>query len=155
MVLDWYHLRKKLYSLGSMICRGKQANTRFLATLGGYLWRGNTLAALAFLQAYRPEAKSEEKLDELIDYLQARQEVIPNYQERRQQRLYIGSALVEKANDLIVARRQKNKGMHWSLETSNALAALKTLKLNKGWDLYWQQRQVLTLVAAYPRTYSR
>jgi len=148
MVLDWYHLRKKLYSLGSMICRGKQAKTRFLATLGAYLWRGNTLAAIAFLQAYRPEAKSEEKLDELIDYLQTRQEAIPNYQERRKQRLYIGSALVEKANDLIVARRQKNQGMHWSLETSNALAALQTLMLNKGWDLYWQQRQVLTLVAA-------
>jgi len=62
--------------------------------------------------------------------------------------LYIGSALVEKANDIIVARRQKNKGMHWSLETSNFLAALKTLMLNKSWERYWQQRQVLTLVSA-------
>jgi len=62
--------------------------------------------------------------------------------------LYIGSALVEKANDIIVARRQKNKGMHWSLETSNSLAALKTLMLNKSWERYWQQRQVLTLVSA-------
>ena len=148
MVLDWYHLRKKLYSLGSMICRGKQAKTYFLSTLGAYLWRGNTQAALPFLQAYRPEAKSEEKLDELINYLRTRQEAVPNYQERRKQRLYIGSALVEKANDLIVARRQKNKGMHWSLETSNSLAALKTLMLNKSWERYWQQRQVLTLVSA-------
>lgn len=148
MLLDWYHLRHKLNALASMICRGKQAKTRFLSTVGGYLWRGNTLAALEFLQAYRPEAKSEEKLDELIDYLQVRQDAIPNYQERRKQRSYIGSALVEKANDLIVARRQKNKGMHWSLETSNALAALKTLLLNKGWELYWQHRQVLTLASA-------
>jgi hypothetical protein len=148
MILDWYHLRKKLYALSSMICRGKNAKMRFLSTLGAHLWQGNTLEALAFLHAYRPEAKSDEKLDELINYLQTRQEAIPNYQERRKQRLYIGSALVEKANDLIVARRQKNKGMHWSLETSNALASLKTLMLNKGWDLYWQQRQILPLVAA-------
>ena len=147
MLLDWYHLRHKLSSFASMICRGKEAKTRFLSTLGGYLWRGNTLAALEFLGGYRSEAKSEAKLDELVDYLQARQDAIPNYQERRRHRFYIGSALVEKANDLIVARRQKNKGMHWSLETSDALAALKTLMLNDGWNLYWQQRQVLALVA--------
>lgn len=148
ILLDWYHLRHKLSSFASMICRGKETKTRFLSTLGGYLWRGNTLAALEFLRAYRPETKSEAKLDELIDYLQARQEAIPNYQERRKHRLYIGSALVEKANDLIVARRQKNKGMHWSLESSNALAALKTLMLNDGWNLYWEHRRVLPLVAS-------
>jgi hypothetical protein len=33
-------------------------------------------------------------------------------------------------------------------ETSNSLAALKTLMLNKSWERYWQQRQVLTLVSA-------
>ena len=41
---------------------------------------------------------------------------------------------------------QKKQGMHWSLETSDALAALKTLLLNGGWELYWRQRQVLPLV---------
>jgi hypothetical protein len=148
ILLDWYHLRHKLSSFASMICRGKAAKIHFLSTLGGYLWRGNTQAALEFLRAYRPETKSDAKLDELIDYLHARQEAIPNYQERRKHRLYIGSALVEKANDLIVARRQKNKGMHWSLESSDSLAALKTLMLNDGWNLYWEQRQVLPLVAS-------
>jgi len=54
---------------------------------------------------------------------------------------------VEKANELIVARRQKGPGMQWSLETSNALAALRTLMLNGGWERYWQQRQVLPLTA--------
>ncbi len=148
ILLDWYHLRHKLSSFASMICQGKEAKTHFLSTLGGYLWRGNAPSALEFLRAYRPETKSDAKLDELIDYLQVRQNAIPNYQERRKHRLYIGSALVEKANDLIVARRQKNKGMHWSLESSNALAALKTLMLNHGWNLYWEQRQVLSLVAS-------
>ena len=52
------------------------------------------------------------------------------------------------ANDLIVARRQKNRGMQWSAATSDALAALRTLQLNGGWDRYWQQREVLPLVAA-------
>jgi hypothetical protein len=61
---------------------------------------------------------------------------------------YIGSGHVEKANDLIVARRQKRPGMQWSWATSNALAALRTLMLNGGWERYWQQREVLPLVAS-------
>jgi hypothetical protein len=49
-----------------------------------------------------------------MTYLEARQAWIPNYRQRRIERQYIGSAHVEKANDLIVARRQKNRGMQWS-----------------------------------------
>jgi hypothetical protein len=45
---------------------------------------------------------------------------------------------VEKANDLLVARRQKGKGMHWSGETSDA-PALRTLKQNQEWKCYWQR----------------
>ena len=55
---------------------------------------------------------------------------------------------VEKANDLIVARRQKNRGMQWSQETSDGLAALRTLMLNGGWDRYWQKREVLPILAS-------
>jgi hypothetical protein len=146
MILDWYHLHQKGYQLGSMICRGRKAKTQFLAMLYRHLWPGDLTGAMAFLEAYRPQAKNEDKLDELILYLQQRQAFIPNYQQRRRERRYIGSAHAEKANDLIVARRQKNKGMHWSQDTSDALAALKTLMLNGGWDLYWHSRHVLPLV---------
>jgi hypothetical protein len=51
----------------------------------------------------RSETKNAAKLDELIGYLQARARWIPNYRQRRIERQYIGSAHVEKANDLIVA----------------------------------------------------
>jgi hypothetical protein len=61
---------------------------------------------------------------------------------------YVGSGHVEKANDLIVARRQKGRSLQWSWATSDALAALRTLMLNGGWERYWQQRQVLPLVAS-------
>jgi hypothetical protein len=49
--------------------------------------------------------------------------------------------------DVIVARQQKGRGMQWSEAMSDALAALRTLMLNGGWDRYWQQREVLPLVA--------
>ena len=71
-----------------------------------------------------------------------------NYRQRRSERRYIGSAQVEKANDLLVARRQKNRGMQWSEATSDTLAALRTLMLNGGWDRYWQQHDVLPILAS-------
>jgi len=37
--------------------------------------------------------------------------------------------------------------MHWSDATADGLAALKTLVLNHGWDLYWQNHKVLPLAA--------
>jgi hypothetical protein len=70
-----------------------------------------------------------------------------NELQRRIEQQYIGRGHVEKANDLIVARRQKGRSVQWRLETSDALAALRTLLLNGGWERYWQQRQVLPLVA--------
>ncbi len=78
----------------------------------------------------------------------ARREFLPNYRQRYTTRQYIGSGHTEKLNDLLVARRQKGQGRHWSQETSAALAALRTLLLNGGWARYWQHREVLPLLAS-------
>jgi hypothetical protein len=147
MILDWFHLRKRCAELGSMICYGRKAKAALLGPLDRELWQGEVEAAIARLDAYRPQARNLERLDELIEYLRDRQPFIPNYRQRRRDRQYIGSGHAEKANDLIVARRQKGTGMHWSVDTSDALAALRTLMLNGGWDRYWRHRQVLPLVA--------
>jgi hypothetical protein len=145
LVLDWYHLVKKCYELTSMICRGRKAKAALMGRLIPRLWRGQVTDALALLTSYRSECRNEQKLDELINYLSAREPYILNYKERRAKRIYIGSGHAEKACDLIVARRQKHKGMHWSEGTADGLAALKTLMLNDAWDLYWQERKVLPL----------
>jgi len=148
MILDWWHLRQKCSELGSRICRGHLAKDRFLLQVQRRLWRGDVDAACAYLETYRPQARNTEKLEELLAYLRARQEFLPNYRQRYITRQYIGSGHTEKLNDLLFARRQKGQGRHWSQETSDALAALRTLLLNGGWDRYWQQRQVLPLLAS-------
>lgn len=145
LVLDWYHLVKKCYELTSMICRGRKAKASLMGRLIPRLRRGQVTEATDLLESYRSECRNEGKLDELINYLTAREPYIVNYKERRAKRIYIGSGHAEKACDLIVSRRQKHKGMHWSQETADGLAALKTLVLNNGWDLYWQKRKVLPL----------
>jgi hypothetical protein len=145
LIVDWYHCRKKCYDLTSLIAHGHTAKTELLGLLLIHLWRGQIQEAIDILEEYHPQTKNLAKLDELIAYLNKRRPYLPNYQARRIQREYIGSAHTEKANDLIVARRQKHQGMHWSETTSDSLAALRTLVLNDGWDLYWQKHQVLPL----------
>jgi len=145
LIVDWYHCRKKCYDLTSLIAHGHTAKTELLGLLLIHLWRGQVQEAIDILEKYRPQTKNLTKLDELIAYLDKRRPYLPNYQARRIQQKYIGSAHTEKANDLIVARRQKHQGMHWSETTSDSLAALRTLVLNGGWDLYWQKHQVLPL----------
>lgn len=146
MILDWYHLKKKIHLLASMIARSKEAKKALERKVYSALWRGQPEDAIKFLQEYFPQAKNEEKLQELIVYLQKRISILPDYGERHRKRHFIGSGHVEKANDLIVAQRQKRQGMSWKSKTSHALAALKTLRLNQGWSNYWQQGQGLALV---------
>ena len=145
LILDWYHLTQKCYDLTSMICHGRKAKVALMGPLISCLWRGQVDHAIAQLETYRPKCRNAQKLDELINYLTARKPYLVNYKDRRARRIYIGSGHAEKACDLIVSRRQKHKGMHWSRETADGLAALKTLVLNNGWDLYWQERKVLPL----------
>ena len=148
MILDWWHLKQKCAELGSRICRGHLAKDRFLRQVQRRLWRGDVDAACAYVEAYRPQARNTAKLEELLAYLRARREFLPNYRQRYTTRQYIGSGHTEKLNDLLVARRQKGQGRHWSQETSDALAALRTLLLNGGWTRYWQHREVLPLLAS-------
>ena len=148
MILDWYHLHQKCSELCSRICQGRNARVQLLVRLYRRLWRGDVAAAIEVLEVYLRQARNSEVLDTLIAYLQARQPWILNYRQRRIAQQERGSGHVEKANDLIAARRQKGRGMQWSLETSDALAALRTLMLNRGWERYWQQREVLPLVAS-------
>ena len=147
LVLDWYHLRKKCHELGRRICRGRKAKAELMRPLLRHLWRGEVDAALALLEGYRGQTRNEAVLDELLGYLRERRGCLPHYGQRRRERRYIGSGIVEQANDVLVARRQKGAGMPWRVETSDALAALRTVMLNGGWERYWSHGEVLPLVA--------
>jgi hypothetical protein len=148
MLLDWHHLAQKCRELARPISPDPAARLLLLRRLFRWLWAGDVARAVGVLARVRPHAADPAAVDELTTYLQARAEWIPNYRLRRRQRRYIGNGLGEKANDRIVARRQKRKGMQWSVATADALAALRTLLLNGGWEQYWRDRDVLALDAA-------
>lgn len=136
VVLDWYHLCKKLRELMSMIAFNKLEKTKHLKFLFSQLWQGNIGIALEYLK-HQVQARNHDKWQELIGYLEKHQYEIINYKRRKSAGKTIGSGRVEKGVDLTVGQRQKNKGMSWSRLGSRALSLLKVVELNGQWQQLW------------------
>lgn len=69
-------------------------------------------------------------MGQLTDYIGRKQEDIACYAFRHKLGLRVSSNRVEKANDLLVAKRQKHDGMSWSERGSSALAVITALNVN-------------------------
>ena len=143
VVLDWFHLKKHCLELLSMTLYGGKENRpmqyEVRRRLFHILWAGNTDGAINFLNTLGSDkVRNPKKLQELIDYLKnnAARNVIACYALRRKLGLRVSSNPVEKANDLIVASRQKGDSMSWSRSGSWGLAAITCMYLNHEADYF-------------------
>lgn len=141
LILDWYHLGKKVIGLMSMIARNQQERERHLEFLFQHLWRGQVPEVLEYLRT-QVRAKNAEKLKELIGYLEKHQGEIIDYERRQKAGKPIGSGRMEKGVDQVIGSRQKKKGMSWSQKGSKALAILKVAELNNQWEKLWFPEQM-------------
>jgi hypothetical protein len=137
MILDWYHLKKKVGELMSMVAKDKQEKERHLEVLLGRLWRGQVQESVRYI-LMEVEARNEEKKEALVGYLEKHRGEIIDY-ERRSKRAgkTIGSGRVEKGVDQAIGARQKKKGMSWSEVGSKALGILKVVEMNQCWEELW------------------
>ena len=136
LILDWYHLGNKCYQkLSSALKCGKtvkQEKEQTIKTLQSILWAGNVKGTLDFIAAIDQKLiKSQDAINDLAGYITRKQENIPCYALRKGLGLHNSSNPVEKENDLLVAKRQKGRGMAWSREGSAALATVTVAGQNK------------------------
>ena len=136
LYLDWFHLQQKCYQyLSSALKCGKKMKEdkeRIEKRLYGILWTGNTKGALDYIDSIESKyIKSQDAIDSLKGYIERKKEYIPCYAIRKGLGLHNSSNPVEKDNDLLVAKRQKGKGMAWSVDGSAALAAITVAGRNK------------------------
>lgn len=136
LILDWYHLCKKLREFLSMITRNSAEKTEHSKFLFCHLWRGQTQDVLTYLKT-QILARNQKKLDELITYITKHESEIINYELRQQAGKTIGSGRMEKGVDTVIGHRQKHKGMSWSSLGSKALAILKVIECNGQWRQTW------------------
>jgi hypothetical protein len=131
IILDWDHLEKKCHELLSMAIMGKQIKEQLLPELLAWLGLGKVERAVQLLREARPETiKNRKELDNLINYFERNRSCIPCYALRKKLGLRLSSNPVEKANDVVVASRQKHNGMSWSADGSISLATLTTVRRN-------------------------
>lgn len=136
IILDWYHLHKKVCEFLSMIAINKPDKLKHMNAIFPLLWKGNTQAAISYLST-EVKARNPDRLQQLIDYLQKHQAEIINYDRRQLAGKSIGSGRMEKGVDQVVGKRQKDNAMSWSRKGSKALAILKVAELNMQWDSLW------------------
>jgi hypothetical protein len=136
ILLDWYHLEQKIRQHSSRLALDKETKEKHIAEMLDYLWRGQCTEALIYSDVMIQTQKTS-ILEELQNYLLKHQDEICDYGRRQDLGKCIGSGRGEKANDLLVAHRQKKKAMSWSQIGSNALAVLKSLEINQKWKQYW------------------
>ncbi len=136
IILDWFHLGKKVKQLMSMIAPTQADKETYLKFIFCQLWQGQTEAVLNYLRT-GIKTKNPEKLSELIGYLERHQSEIIDYQRRQQSGKVIGSGRIEKCCDQVIGHRQKKKGMSWSTIGSRSLGILKVAELNNQWRKLW------------------
>jgi len=136
IILDWYHLCKKVRELMSMIARNKDEKITHMRELFYYLWRGMADEAIEYLKK-EVTARNEQKLRELITYLEKHKAEIIDYRSRQKAGKTIGSGRMEKGVDQVIGYHQKKKGMSWSKKGSKSLGILKVAELNNRWKELW------------------
>ena len=113
----------------SMMAKGTINQKKgYVKDINGLLWNGKTEEAIAYLNNI--PIKNSLKYEELLTYLKKHMTEIIDYEKRQLAGRTIGSGRGEKANDTLIAKRQKKKAMAWSDNGSKALAILKANHLN-------------------------
>lgn len=136
LILDWYHLTKKVKEYLSMIAANKEDKLLYLQYILEKLWRGKTLDVIEYLKT-QVKAKNPTKLKDFISYLHKHKDEIIDYERRQFSGKTIGSGRMEKGVDQVIGFRQKKKGCSWSSIGSKALAILKVVELNGHWLDLW------------------
>jgi len=149
IVLDWFHLKKKCKELvSSSIKGGKSDKQEVIQCLLRMLWVGNADEAVSYLNGMDPKKiKSAYWRDELAGYIERKTPDIACYALRSALGLRVSSNRVEKANDLLVAQRQKHNGMSWSFEGSGALAAINMSFMNNSIEQWLRSNSLLFTMA--------
>jgi len=132
-LLDLWHLKKNIN-----LAYGKE-NAEIADALCELAYYGEAAALLENVKFGIARCRDPDKtgkLKDLFKYIRSNKDGIENYKKVG----ILGSGVVEKTVDILVARRFKLRGMSWYDTNAAKLLRLRLLKLNGEWDNYWNKR---------------
>jgi hypothetical protein len=134
-LLDWYHLVEALRRAIGDERPDRLEQALAVAGPGDALGLAELLGGWAYEEAGADLARSD-KLVAVRGYVTSNQRAIENYAIVP----LASSGPMEKAVDIVVARRFKARGMSWLRRGVSALVRLRLLRLNGTWQRYWAGR---------------
>ena len=148
--LDYFHTSHKINEVGSMAFKmSKEEKNKVYAHLRGMLWTGDIDGIKTYVRGLdKSLIKNARQQEYLVDYFSRKGPNMPCYALRGLFGLKNSSNAVEKANDILVSKRQKGLGMAFSNDGSIALASLAAAQHNGQLRSWLTERKLsLTLVA--------
>jgi len=143
LILDYFHLKKKVAAQLSLGLNKTEKRNEILKKIMIYSWHGLTKEVQKELKKIpKKYIKNVDKITKLKEYFERNYYYIPNYALRKKLGLRNSSNRVEKENDLIFAQRQKNNGMAWSEQGSNALGVLASFSRNKNVEKWLKYNKI-------------
>ena len=126
LYLDWFHLTKRIKEDGSRVFGGTiEEKKRYYKEIFNRLWPGNLDEAKSYMDTL--PIRNKAMYDKLIAYLDRKSPYLCSNALRKELGYCNASSPVEKANDLLIARRQKHNGMSWSYLGSGLAIITATL----------------------------
>jgi hypothetical protein len=99
---------------------------------------GKIEEVISLLEKEKELAPEHEGLEACLRYMRNRVGQF-NYAEAIAKELPIGSGKVESTHRSLIQRRLKIPGAWWRRENADAMASLRTLRANGGWELLWNK----------------
>ena len=147
-ILNWQRVREHVDIAISCLPGSRVRKRQWFDSIEASLWEGNYEAARNTIRAIQSNLSEEDQgpLTLLSNYLERNREDLPNYKQLHQAGYYIGSGSIQTVLDLVIARRQRKRGMWWSKKGADNLANLRTIFLNGEWSTYWNGRRLSSQV---------
>jgi len=141
-IVDLYHARQHLWDLGSKLHpNDEKAKRRWVMAHQHFLDDGNIeklVAKLRSLSPENPELAAAVRTE--ANYFQRNAERM-RYPKFREQKLFVGSGVIEAGCKTVMGSRLKRSGMFWTVRGANAVIALRCCRHSRQFDDYWEHRR--------------
>ena len=137
-VLDFFHASEHLANLSGLLFDDKSEAKAWYQKYRKIL-KNDPKGAAKVIRASRYRKDLIEKNHEInseIKYLQHNRKRM-NYFNLRQQKLPIGSGIVEAACKNLIGARMKRSGMRWSIDGGQTILTLRSILLSGRWENFW------------------
>lgn len=127
--------------------KNKDDKNQCLEKILRYLWVGDVSSAVSHLENISEEKiKDKNWINALISYLERKREYVACYAVRTKLNYRNSSNSLEKANDILVANRQKHNGMAWTPNGSSSLASIEMIYHNHQENDWFYKHRIPMLI---------